>query len=107
MRKVSTLLLFAGCLAIGATAAEGTKESVVTVTPDEVDAVVAPVEDGEADETPVTTPVASTTLTGKAAPAASTTPVAPTGPATTTPAAKAPALVATTKAKNMPVRVLT
>ena len=101
MRKVSTLLLFAGCLAMGAAAAEGTKESVVTVTPDEVDAVVAPVEDGEADETPVTT------LTGSATPAASTTPVAPTGPATTTPAVKAPALVATTKAKNMPVRLLT
>ena len=105
MKKVSKLLLIAGCLAFGVVAADGAAGDAETVPVDSEDGTElaegseVPQDGTKVDHTKTggaATPSAtSTSSTGTAAAATGTT----TAAATTT----APVVVAATKAKNLPV----
>ena len=104
MKKVSKLLLIAGCLAFGVVAADGAAGDAETVPIDSEDGT----ELAEGSEVPQDgTKVDHTKTGGAATPSATSTSSTGTAAATgTTPAAAtttAPVVVAATKAKNLPV----
>lgn len=106
MKKVSKLLLIAGCLAFGVVAADGAAGDAETVPIDSEDGA----ELAEGSEVPQDgTKVDHTKTGGAATPSATSTSSTGTGTAaatgTTTAAATttAPVVVAATKAKNLPV----
>ena len=102
MKKVSKLLLFAGCLAFGVVAAEGAAGDAETVPIDSEDGT----ELAEGSEVHQDGTKADHTKTGGAAtPSATSTSSTGTAAGTTTTAATttAPVVVAATKAKNLPV----
>lgn len=103
MKRVSTLLLIAGCLALGAVAADGTTAEVPVSSEDGSDAVE---NENESDKTTTASTTATATTTAATTATASTTTAATTATTTSTAKPATPALVAATKAKNLPVSVI-
>ena len=98
MRKVSTLLLLAGCLALGVAAAEDGTTVTVTSAGQESNPDVVAESEAAATSEPASTSGLSVTSTSETTPAPAVTTTT-----TTTPAVTKPALVAVSKAKNIPV----
>ena len=105
MKKVSKLLLLAGCLAFGVVSADGAAGDAETVPVDSEDGA----ELAEGSEIPQDGTKADHTKTGGAAASSTSTSSTGTGTATGTTATAttttkiAPVVVAATKAKNLPV----